>query len=100
MTQHQHTQGPWRVFTAFVDAEIVTDRPTANETESIVQFKGQRNALANARFIVRACNAHGDMLEALELCVDCLADLARLDDGTPSISALDMARAAIAKATG
>jgi hypothetical protein len=100
MTQHQHTQGPWRVFTAFVDAEIVTDRPTANETESIVQFKGQRNALANARFIVRACNAHDDMLEALELCVDCLADLARLDDGTPSISALDKVRAAIAKATG
>jgi hypothetical protein len=53
----------------------------------------------NAAFIVRACNAHSDMLEALELCVDCLADLARLDDGTPSISALNMARAAIAKAT-
>jgi len=42
--------------------------------------------------------AAGDMLEALELCVDCLADLARLDDGTPSISALDRARAAIARA--
>ena len=42
--------------------------------------------------------AAGDMLEALELCVDCLADLARLDDGTPSISALTQARAAIAMA--
>ena len=41
--------------------------------------------------------AAGDMLEALELCADCLADLARLDDGTPSISALTQARAAIAK---
>ena len=40
------------------------------------------------------------MLAALELCVECLADLARLDDGTPSVSALDLARAAIAKATG
>jgi hypothetical protein len=40
------------------------------------------------------------MLAALELCVDCLADLARLDDGTPSISALDQARAALAKAKG
>ena len=40
------------------------------------------------------------MLAALELCVDCLADLARLDDGTPSMSALDQARAAIAKAKG
>jgi len=36
----------------------------------------------------------------LELCADCLADLARLDDGTPSISALDQARAAIARAKG
>jgi hypothetical protein len=42
--------------------------------------------------------AAGEMLEALELCVDCLADLARLDDGTPSISALEQARAAIARA--
>jgi hypothetical protein len=53
---------------------------------------------ANAAFITRACNAHRDLLEALELCVDCLTDLSRLDDGTPSISALDQARAAIAKA--
>ena len=44
--------------------------------------------------------AAGDLLEALELCVDCLAELARLDDGTPSVSALDRARAAIAKARG
>ena len=44
--------------------------------------------------------AAGDMLAALELCADCLAELARLDDGTPSISALDQARAAIAKAKG
>jgi hypothetical protein len=41
-----------------------------------------------------------DLLDALELCVDCLADLARLDDGTPSVSALNQARAAIASAKG
>jgi hypothetical protein len=39
-----------------------------------------------------------ELLEALELCEDALSDLARLDDGTPSISALHAARAAIAKA--
>lgn len=44
--------------------------------------------------------AASDLLEALELCVDSLADLARLDDGTPSISALNQARTAIAKANG
>ena len=42
--------------------------------------------------------AAGDLLEALELCEDVLSELARLDDGTPSISALNLARAAIAKA--
>ena len=42
--------------------------------------------------------AASDMLAALELCEDVLSELARLDDGTPSISALDAARAAIAKA--
>jgi hypothetical protein len=44
--------------------------------------------------------AAGDLLDALELCVECLADLSRLDDGTPSVSALIQARAAIAKAKG
>jgi hypothetical protein len=39
-----------------------------------------------------------EMLEALELCEDVLSDLARLDDGTPSISALNMVRAVLAKA--
>ena len=42
--------------------------------------------------------ASREMLEALELCEEVLAELARLDDGTPSISALHLARAAIAKA--
>jgi hypothetical protein len=41
-----------------------------------------------------------EMLEALRLCEEVLSDLARLDDGTPSVSALHMARAAIAKAAG
>ena len=41
--------------------------------------------------------AAGALFDALELCVDCLAELARSDDGTPSVSALDQARAAIAR---
>ena len=41
--------------------------------------------------------AAGDLFDALQLCVDCLADLARLDDGTPSVSALEQARAVIAR---
>jgi hypothetical protein len=41
-----------------------------------------------------------EMLEALELCEDVLSDLSRLDDGTPSVSALNMVRAILAKAKG
>jgi len=41
-----------------------------------------------------------ELLEALELCEEALSELARSDDGTPSISALHAARAAIAKAKG
>jgi hypothetical protein len=41
-----------------------------------------------------------DMLEALEVCEDLLSNLARLDDGTPSVRALNLARAAIARARG
>jgi hypothetical protein len=39
-----------------------------------------------------------ELAAALELCVDCLSELSRLDDGTPSVSALQMARDALAKA--
>lgn len=49
-----HTPGPWRVFDVFTDLEIVTDSPTADATESLVQFKGQRNARANARLMAAA----------------------------------------------
>lgn len=48
----------------------------------------------------RLCDAAPAMLEALRLCEEVLSDLARLDDGTPSVSALIMARDAILKATG
>jgi hypothetical protein len=93
MTQ-MHTPGPWRVFDVFKDLEIVTDRPTAHETESLVQFKGQANAVANARLMALA----PEMFDALEICEDALAELSRLDDGTCSTAALIAARAILAKA--
>lgn len=57
-----------------------------------------RAEVAEAREVLQ--NAAGDLLAALELCEDVLSDLARLDDGTPSVSALNAARKAIAKAKG
>jgi hypothetical protein len=41
-----------------------------------------------------------DMLNALKLCEDVLSDLARLDDGTASISALNLVRAVLAETKG
>jgi hypothetical protein len=40
---------------------------------------------------------NAEVVEALGLCVDVLGELARLDDGTPSISALHLAQDALAK---
>jgi hypothetical protein len=48
----------------------------------------------------RLFSASLDLLEALGLCEDALSELARLDDGTCSISALYATKAAIAKAKG
>ena len=48
----------------------------------------------------RLCDSATEMLRVLELCEDVLSDLWRLDDGTPSVSALNAARDIIAKAKG
>jgi hypothetical protein len=61
-TEATHISGPWRLFDLFTDLEIVTDRKTAHETESIVQFKGLRNAKANARLMAAALTPPGRIL--------------------------------------
>ncbi len=61
-----HAKGPRRVFDALTDIEIVTDSRTAHETESLVQFRGRRNARANARLMAAApelLDAPRDLLE-------------------------------------
>jgi pyrroloquinoline quinone (PQQ) biosynthesis protein C len=100
MTQTQHTSGPWRTFDAFTDVEIVTDRPTANETESIVQFKGQSNARANAAFIVRACNSHADLIQALEFVSMTFADMEASERKGYLTECPKIVAAALAKAEG
>jgi hypothetical protein len=100
MTQTaKHTPGPWRVCTAFVDPEIVSDHATPHKIESIVQFKGQRNALANAVFIVRACNSHERLLAALTGAVKTLEALYGKAEAYDS-DYLDALREIIAEASG
>jgi len=69
-TEATHTLGPWRVFDLFTGLEIVTDRKTAHETESIVQFKGQRNAKANARLMAAAPTLLQALIDAHEEATD------------------------------
>jgi hypothetical protein len=103
MTQHQPTPGPWRVFDAFSDIEIVTDRPTAFETESIVQFKGQPNARADAAWIVRAVNSHEALVRACRLLAQAYTN-GEANDAHVDWDDVDMAHAAaleaLAMATG
>jgi hypothetical protein len=102
VTQHQPTPRPWRVFDVFTDIEIVTDRPTALETESIVQFKGQRNARADAAWIVRAVNSHEALVHACRLLVEAYAKGAATDahiDWDDVDLAHDAACAALARLT-
>jgi hypothetical protein len=95
MTNTQHTPAPWATYRLSPDSD-------PQERLIIVTGNGQTEICgvidneADAHLIAAAPK----MLEALHLCEDVLADLARLDDGTPSISALNMARTAIAEAAG
>jgi hypothetical protein len=96
-TTKKHTAGPWRVFDAFDNLEIVTDRLAAEDTRLIVRFKGPPNAKANARLMTAA----PDLLDALETLVERdrseAAESGFTDD---EMSWLEDARRAIAKAKG
>jgi hypothetical protein len=97
MTQMKHTPGPWEDNDAgLIYGQVSDDNDVApfvsDVCDSPLEYSGQEKA--NARLIAAA----PEMFAALELCEDVLAELARLDDGTPSISALHAARAALAKA--
>jgi hypothetical protein len=98
MTQTQHTPGPWRVFDALTDIEIVTDRRTANETESIVQFKGQRNAKANAYLMAAAPDLLAALIDAEVLLTASYLDHADTPNGNAVFQGLETVKAAIANA--
>ena len=59
-SETRHTPGPWKVHS---DGEI-TDATGALVAD--VNLFHSNGARANARFIVRACNAHDAMYEALK----------------------------------
>jgi hypothetical protein len=78
-------------FLAAIDKTVMNDITSDNKAQTHTPGPWQDND---------AGLSHDDLVEALELCEAVLAELARLDDGTPSVSALHAARAALAKAKG
>ena len=101
-----HTPLPWRVF--------LLDRIEDANRRTVATCACQSNTLTddginedNAQFIVRACNAHNDLVAALSdlltECDDMYATLRRNDYATCNFEDLRRvknARAAIAKANG
>jgi len=100
MSKLQHTPGPWHVDE--LDDDLIYDRQgkhiatAGNAVQLDDRYETPEEVTANARLIAAA----PQMFDALELCEDVLAELARLDDGTPSVSALNMTRHVLAKAKG
>lgn len=116
-TTAKHTRTPWKVLP---DTHKIGGHPnhlfrfiaTANWTEDdgdfsttgeiIAKLTDSQNIAANASFIVRACNAHDDLLAACEALSRRMDAWARC--GNPpqheDKAAMSMARAAIRKAGG
>jgi hypothetical protein len=85
MTQTKYTPGPWRIYDLLSNHEIITDRKTAPETESIGLFS-KNPSPANAHLIAAA----PELLEALELLfIDnkngCVADDWRMEKAKATI---------------
>jgi hypothetical protein len=65
----KHTPGPWYVTISGLGVATTPRRATANICDLVCDFTGisedtEDEALANAEFIVRACNSHEKLLEA------------------------------------
>jgi hypothetical protein len=79
MNRPIHTPGPVRVFSALGRPEIVTDRPTAYETQDIVTQFAQPNADSNARLVSAAYNAFDSA--ARKLGINAVEFAERMRDG-------------------
>ncbi|WP_138476176.1 hypothetical protein [Dyadobacter bucti] len=77
----EHTPTPWRILPEEVDKDYIRIRGTvlgcrykiANVLTPVYDGAPQREAdetRANADLIVRACNAHDDLVDALERMID------------------------------
>ena len=102
MTQ-KHTPLPWglsepgeRIAFALCHISGANHRPVATTVYPLAPPDWYQEDVANARFIVQACNAHEDLLAALKVMVFTRGIWEHLEATDPM--ALEQARTAIAKA--
>ena len=65
----KHTQGPWEVLNNYIKVRGGAVIATTARNNSVCNFAAGVASLedaANAEFIVRACNSHYELLEALK----------------------------------
>lgn len=100
-----HTPLPFSVTTRDLRGVYVYDITAQLKTKSgkggfrrIAELTTSSKAKDDADFIVRACNSHYDLIEALELLLD--LDEVRYTDNEPVGKAFYAAKKALAKARG
>lgn len=91
----KHTQGPWRVLQGHI-VETVCDEAMWVAQLGVDDRITMSETFANARLIAAA----PELLAACKACAAVLGGMDTLRHIAPEFSALDLARAAIAKAEG
>jgi len=92
MTTTHHTPGDWQ---RNFDQIIAVHSDEYGEHETLICDVFDEHDWWRGK-----ASAAPEMFDALALCEEVLSGFARLDDGTPSVSALHMARDALARAKG
>lgn len=98
-THQKHTPLPWKVYYAKNNGQLVLG--TGEENGQAIQnhngsfWRDDAEAKANCEFVVKACNAHYELLEALEL-----ADAALSGSNMNMNVVQKKVKAALAKARG
>lgn len=62
----KHTATPWKLEYIGKTVRVVTDEPGADYGDDVAVLPNTEQCVVDAEFIVRACNAHDDLVKALK----------------------------------
>lgn len=95
----KHTAGPWKLEYIGKTVRVVTDEPGADYGDDVAVLPNTEQCTADAAFIVRACNAHDELVEAAKSAEAIFARQKWVDGSTdPEAAALRKLRTALASA--